>query len=151
MAQTKYPIAIEPRFRLLLRVLFGVTSERAWVELSEDQLTARFGWYTFAVPIDQITSCSIEGPWRWITAIGVRRSIRHGDVSFAGGTCGGVRLDLRAPVKWTIFRVPAFYVGVADLAGFAAALSTLGIPGDDAREAIGGPEARTGPGEGGPG
>jgi hypothetical protein len=44
-----------------------------------------------------------------------------------------VRLDLAEPVRWTIFDVPAVYVGVDDLEGFAAALSELGIDGEDRR------------------
>ena len=65
----------------------------------------------------------------WITAIGVRRSVRHGDVSFAGSPHGGVRLDFREPIRWTVFRVPAFYVATDDLEGFAAALAARGHPG----------------------
>ena len=98
-------------------------------------MLARFGWWTFEVPIGGIASWRIEGPWHWITAIGVRRSVRHGDVSFAGSPRGGVRLDLRTPVKWTIFHVPVFYAGVEDLEGFAAALTEVGIAGMDARSA----------------
>jgi hypothetical protein len=116
-----------------LRVLFGVTRDRAWATVDDDHLTARFGWYTFSTPTSNIEAWSIEGPWRWLTAIGVRRSIRHGDVSFAGSARGGVRLDLHVPVRWTIFHVPAFYVGVDDLEGFGAELAALGIAGGDGR------------------
>jgi hypothetical protein len=63
----------------------------------------------------------------------VRRSIRGGDVSFAGSPRGGIRLDVREPVKWTLWHVPAFYVGTEDLEGFAAAVAAHGIPGEDAR------------------
>ena len=75
----------------------------------------------------------IEGPWRWITAIGIRMSIRHGDVSFDGSHHGGVRLDFRTPVRWSIFRVPAIYVSADDLDGLAAALAARGVTGEDAR------------------
>jgi hypothetical protein len=74
------------------------------VELDEERVIARFGWFSVRLPLDAIASWRIEGPWRWITAIGVRRSLRHGDVSFAGSPRGGVRLDLRVPVRWTIFQ-----------------------------------------------
>jgi hypothetical protein len=117
----------------LLRVLFGVTRENAWVRIADGEITARFGWYRFAVPTDEVVRWRIEGPWRWLTAIGVRRSIRHGDLSFAGSPRGGVRLDFRERVPWALFRVPALYVGVDDLAGFGAELAALGIPGEDAR------------------
>ena len=60
-------------------------------------------------------------------------SLRHRDLSFCGSPRGGVRMDLRAPFRYGPFRIPAFYVGVEDLEGFAAALAALGIPGEDAR------------------
>jgi hypothetical protein len=93
----------------------------------------RFGRFELRAPLADITGWRMEGPWHWITAIGVRRSVRHGDISFAGSPRGGVRMDLREPMRWTIFRVPAFYVGVEDLEGFAAELTARGIPGLDAR------------------
>ena len=128
-----YPIRIGGRSAGLLRIVFGVTPERAWATAEDEEVVARFGRFEFRVAISNISGWRIEGPWRWFTAIGVRRSIRDGDVSFAGSPRGGVRLDFRTPVRWTFLRVPAFYVGVEDLAGFAAALTERGIPGEDAR------------------
>jgi hypothetical protein len=93
------------------------------------------GRFRFVVPTADITNWRIEGPWRWITAIGVRRSLRHGDLSFAGSPSGGVRLDLRRPVRWFVFDVPAFHVGVEDPEGFAAELRARGIEGEDGRVA----------------
>lgn len=133
MNRSRFPIRVGARSRLLLRVFFGVTPERAWVTIDDELVVARLGWWQIEVPTSEITRWRIEGPWRWITAIGVRRSVRHGDVSFAGSPRGGVRLDLRAPLRWTIFAVPALYVGVDDLVGFASELRARGIPGEDAR------------------
>lgn len=135
MGGARYPIRIGRRSAPLLRVLFGVTPERAWAAITEGRLVVRFGRWVFEVDVDDITRWRIEGPWRWITAIGIRRSVRHGDISFAGSPRGGVRLDFREPVKWKLFHVPACYVGVDDLDGFAAELAALGIPGEDARDA----------------
>ena len=133
MPGTRYPIRLGRRSTPLLRVLFGVTHDRAWAMVDDECLSARFGWWEFSTPLTNITSWRIEGPWRWLTAIGVRRSIRHGDVSFAGSPEGGVRLDFRVPVRGTIFDVPAFYVGVDDLEGLSAELAAHGISGEDAR------------------
>ena len=105
------------------------------MDIADGLLTARFGRFEFRVPVDDVVRWRIEGPWLWITAIGVRRGIRNGDLSFAGSPRGGVRLEFRAPVKWTIFHVPVLYLGVDDLEGLAAALAALGIPGEDARRA----------------
>jgi hypothetical protein len=133
MATRRFPIRIGRRSRLLLRVAFGVTAATSWAEVGDGAFTTRFGRFLFTTPLANVASWRIEGPFRWITAIGVRRSVRHGDVSFAGSPRGGVRLDFREPVRWTIFRVPAFYVGADDLDGFAAAVAMHGIPGEDAR------------------
>ena len=78
-------------------------------------------------------SWRIEGPWLWITAIGVRLSVRHRDLTFGGSPRGGVRVDFREPVRMGPIRVPALYVTVEDLEGLAAALEERGILGKDAR------------------
>ena len=80
-----------------------------------------------------ITGWRIEGPWRWVTAIGIRMSVRHRDLSFAGSPRGGVRLDFKERVKFGPFHLPALYVGVEDLEGLGAALAARGIAGVDAR------------------
>ncbi len=133
MEAPRYPIRIGRKSGPFLRIVFGVTPERAWATVADGQVTARFGRFEFRVPVTNVTGWRIEGPWRWITAIGVRRSVRHADVSFAGSPRGGVRLDFRTPVRWGRLMVPALYVGVDDLEGFAGELSALGIPGRDAR------------------
>lgn len=132
MSTTSFPIRVGRRSWGVLR-LFGVTRERPPVVRLSDDLDVEFGRFRFRTLVANVASWRIEGPWRWITAIGVRRSVRHGDVSFAGSPRGGVRLDLRDPVRWGIFRVPAVYVGAADLEGLAAELERRGITGVDAR------------------
>jgi hypothetical protein len=113
--------------------LFGVRPDRAWVVIDDERIAARFGFGAITVPLSNIARWRIEGPWRWITAIGIRMSIRDGDLSFAGSPQGGVRLDFRERVRWGPFRLPALYLGVEDLEGLAAELERRGIPGEDAR------------------
>ena len=134
MATKRFPIRIGARSRGFVRILFGATPETAWAEVDGDGLKARFGRFAFATLLDNIASWRIEGPFLWITAIGIRTSVRHRDRSFAGSPHGGVRMDFRVPVGSGPLAVPAFYVGVDDLEGFAAALTALGIPGEDARK-----------------
>ncbi len=133
MSARRYPIRIGRRSAPFLRLAFGVTPDRAWAAIDDGTVIGRFGRFEVRLPVSSITRWRIEGPWRWITAIGVRRSVRHGDVSFAGSPRGGVRLDLATPVRWMIFDVPAFYLGVEELEAFTAELAALGIPGEDAR------------------
>jgi hypothetical protein len=113
-----------------------VTSpEQAYVDLGET-LEARFGWSRIATPVSNCVRWSIEGPWRPLTALGVRRSVRHGDITFAGTARGGVRVDFRDPPRYLVFRPPAIYLTVEDLEGLAAALAARGIPGEDRRKRV---------------
>ena len=129
----RFPIRLGARSRTLLRIVFGVTEDSAYVDVG-DELDAHFGYGRLTTPLSNIVRWRIEGPWPWITAIGIRRGIRDGVFSFAGSPRGGVRLDFRDRVRTVrIFRTRALYVGVEDLEGFAAALAERGIPGKDAR------------------
>jgi hypothetical protein len=132
MAPRRFPIRIGRRSRLLLR-LFGVRDGHAYVDLN-DELDARFGFFSVSTAVSNIASWRIEGPWLWITAIGVRTSIRHRDVTFGGSPHGGVRVDFKERVRFGFLRIPALYVTVEDLEGLAAALTARGIPGEDARK-----------------
>ena len=115
-------------------LFIGRVIHEAYVDVDEEELTARFGWANVQVPLSNIASWRIEGPWPWITAIGIRMSIRHADLSFAGSPRGGVRLDFKERVPYGPLRpMPALYVGVEDLEGLAGLLGTHGIPGTDAR------------------
>jgi hypothetical protein len=127
----RYPFRLGRRSRPFLR-LWGVTPERAYVDL-DGEFHARFGRFVVRTPLSNVARWRIEGPWRWITAIGVRRSVRHGDFTFGGDPRGGVRVDFREPVRLWMFRVPALYVTVEDLEGLAADLARRGIPGEDGR------------------
>jgi hypothetical protein len=131
MSPIRFPIRVGRRSWPVL-TFFGVRPDNAWVDLDGD-LDVRFGWYRFRTPMANVASWRIEGPWKWVTAIGVRRSIRHADVTFGGSPHGGVRIDFRAPVRWGILRVPAIYVPADDLVGLAAELERRGIPGRDVR------------------
>jgi hypothetical protein len=136
MATQRFPFRLGAKSRPLLR-LFGVRGrDDAWVELRDDDLEARFGRFRAATPLSNIAGWRIEGPWLWITAIGVRRGLRHGDLSFGGSHRGGVRLDFVERVPVWRFPCPALYVTVEDLDGLAGALAERGIPGVDARKRI---------------
>jgi hypothetical protein len=132
MAPSRFPIRIGRRSRPLLR-LFGVHDGNAYVDLDGD-LDARFGFYRVSTPVSNIASWRIEGPWLWLTAMGVRTSLRHRDVTFGGSHRGGVRIDFKERVPFGFLRIPALYVTVEDLEGLAATLTALGIPGEDARK-----------------
>ena len=133
MAARRFAIHVGRRSGLVL-LLFGVRQANAYVDLGDDELDAHFGFFGFRTPTSNLASWRIEGPWRWITAIGVRMSIRHRDLTFGGTNRGGVRIDFREPVAWMGLRVPALYLTVDDEHGFAMALTERGLPGRDARK-----------------
>jgi len=133
---SRFPIRVGRRSRLLLRALFGVRADDSWIDLGDGPdagLEVRFGWSYFRTPMTNVAHWQIEGPFLWITAIGVRMSIRHRDVTFGGSPHGGVRIDFQAPVRWSILQVPAIYVPADDLEALAAELERRGVPGRDAR------------------
>lgn len=86
-----------------------------------------------ATPDTMATSWRSEGPWLWTTAIGVRTSLQHRDVTFGGSRGGGIRVDSNEPVRFGFLRIPALCVTVEDLEGFAAARAERGIHEEDAR------------------
>ena len=132
MAAQRFPIRVGQRSRPFLRLLFGVRDDNAYVDI-DGELDARFGRSRLRTPIANIASWRIEGPWLWITAIGIRTSVRHRDVTFGGSPHGGVRVDFRERVRFGFLDIPALYVTVDDLEGLAAALTVRGISGEDAR------------------
>ena len=136
MAAQRFPIRVGDRSRRFLRLAFGVRPENAWVDLGDGpdaDVAVSFGWFHFRTRLANVAHWRIEGPWLWITAIGVRMSLRHRDISFDGSPHGGVRMDFRVPVRWSVIHVPAIYVSADDLDGLGRALAARGSPGEDAR------------------
>ena len=131
MAPARFPIRLGARYRPLLR-LFGATPGNSYVDLN-GELDAHFGFFRVRTPISNLASWRIEGPWLWITAIGVRMSIRHRDLTFGGNQRGGVRIDFKEAVRVGPIRLPALYVTVGDLEGLGRALEERGVAGADAR------------------
>lgn len=139
MPPTTFPIRVGARSRLLLRIFFGVKLAEARVTLDDGpdgELDVVFGWANFHTPMANLASWRIEGPFRWITAIGIRMSIRHRDLTFGGSHHGGVRIDFHEPVRWSGFHVPAVYIPADDLEGLAAELARRGVPGEDVRPRV---------------
>jgi len=131
MEPARFPIRIGRRSRPIVR-LFTATPATAYADVGED-LEIRFGRFRIRTPVHNIAGYRIEGPFTWIRAIGVRRSFLGGDVSFCGSKHGAVRINLKEPVPWGPFKVPAVWAGADDLEGLAAELTRRQIAGDDVR------------------
>lgn len=132
-ADRRFPIRVQSPYGPVLRI-FGVTpGERAMVTLTADALEARFGWSFLRIPLRDIRAWDITGPYRPLMALGVRRSIRGGDLTFGGSAHGGLQVHFRKRPAYFIFRPPSLFLSVDDLEGLGAALTERGIPGEDLR------------------
>lgn len=136
-AVERFPIRIQRPFGPVLWLFGARQGERAMVTLTDATLEARFGWSHVTVPLTDITHWDISGPWRWFTALGVRRSIRGGDLTFGGSAHGGVQVHFRVRPRILWFHPPSLYLTVDDLEGLGAALTARGIPGKDLRRGAG--------------
>lgn len=117
---------------------WGVTPGRAWVDLDEDAVHARFGPWRMDVPYANIRRWAIQGPYRWWRVVGVRMTLRVWDVSFGSSAKDGVYLELVRPQRWFGTNHPALTVTVADPEAFVAALRERGIDGADERSGASG-------------
>ena len=107
--------------------LFGVTPEKAWVELSDAELDARFGPWRVRTPLSNITDVAVTGPYRFFKTGGpARLAITDRGLTFATNGDRGVRISFRTPVRGllrsNLLRHPELTVTVADPERFADAL-----------------------------
>ena len=128
----EFPIRLQPALRPIL-LLFGVRPGHAMVRLDSDRLVARFGFFRAETLLANIARWDITGPYRWWRAVGVRRTIGTHDLSFGGSAHGGLCLHFREPVRVGRLRVTDLYLTVDDLDALGAALTGLGIEGQDLR------------------
>ncbi len=52
MDPSRFDIRVGSRSRLLLRVFFGVTPDRAWVTVDDERVVARLGWWQIELPVE---------------------------------------------------------------------------------------------------
>lgn len=129
----EFPIRIQANLKPLL-LPFGVHDDgRATVRIADGEFRARFGRFGARTPLLNIERWDITGPYRSWRAFGVRRSVGSHDLSFGGSAHGGLRVHFRQPVRAARLMNTELYVTVDDLEGLAAALTALGIPGEDLR------------------
>jgi hypothetical protein len=123
----RFALRIERRWRVLL-LLWAVTPSRAWVEVDDRELRARYGWWKLSTPLSNIASYSTSGPYRWWRAIGLRQSIPDLGLTFGTSTHGGVTVLFREKVRLFLVGHPDLTVTVDDLEGLARALAGRGVP-----------------------
>lgn len=125
-APKRFAFAWDPRYRRAAR-LFGITPARAWVDLDDEQLVARFGRWTVRTPRANILDATITGPYAFLKTAGPPHlGITDRSLSFATNGEAGVCLTFAEPVGGIEptgrFTHPLLTVTVEDLEGLVAAL-----------------------------
>ena len=120
------------RFALAYRLMarpFGITPERAWVQIDDSHVLANYGPWRLRTPLGTVRRAAITGPYRFYRTAGpARLGITDGGLTFASNGDRGVLLSFRD-------RVPAIdplrlihhhelTVTVADVRGLVSALGT---------------------------
>jgi hypothetical protein len=126
----RFPFRFDPTYRRLAR-LFGVTSERAWVEVNEDELEARYGPWCVRTPLSNIARVEVTGPYAFLKTAGpARLAITDRGLTFASNRDRGVCITFHSPVTGIDhagrIRHPELTVTVLDVDGLAEALARHG-------------------------
>jgi hypothetical protein len=108
---------------------FGITPERAWVQIDDQHLLAHYGPWRLRTTLDNISRVAITGPYRFYRTAGpARLGITDGGLTFASNGDRGVLLSFRERVPaidpLRLIRHPELTVTVADVHGLVSALGT---------------------------
>jgi hypothetical protein len=106
---------------------FAITPDRAWVEVDDTQLSARYGPWRLHTPRANITRVEITGPYRFYRTAGpARLAVSDLGLTFASNGEQGVLISFakRVPAidPLRLMRHPELTVTVADIAGLVKAL-----------------------------
>ena len=124
---TRFPFRFDPTYRRLAR-LFGVTPERAWVELGEEELDVRYGPWRVRTPVSNIAGVEATGPYAFFKTAGpARLAITDRGLTFASNGDRGACLSFHSPVagidRRGLIRHPELTVTVLDVDGLIKALA----------------------------
>jgi hypothetical protein len=124
---TRFPFRFDSAYRRLAR-LFGVTPERAWVDLGEEELEARYGPWRVRTPVRNIAAAEVTGPYAFLKTAGpARLAITDRGLTFASNGDRGVRITFYTPVPgidpFGRIRHPELTVTVLDVDGLVEALA----------------------------
>jgi hypothetical protein len=123
---TRFPFRFDPTYRRLAR-LFAVTPERAWVDLREEELDARYGPWRLRSPMSNIARVEVTGPYAFLKTAGpARLGITDRSLTFASNGDRGVCITFHSPVPgidaFGRIRHPELTVTVLDVDGLVEAL-----------------------------
>jgi hypothetical protein len=125
--QARFEFRFEPTYRRLAR-LFGVTPDRAWVDLTDGELEARYGPWRVRTPLSNITGAEVTGPYAFLKTAGPARvAISDRGLTFASNRERGVCISFQRPVagidRAGRIRHPELTVTVLEIDGLLEALS----------------------------
>ena len=128
----RFAFRFTPPYRRAAR-LFGVTPQRAWLEITELTLRARFGPWRLCTALENIASWSLTGPYRlWKTAGPAHLGVTDRGLTFASNGAQGLLICFHRPVKgiepFGVLRHPELTVTVADPPALAAVLGEMVRP-----------------------
>lgn len=122
---TRFHIQVSPWVKPLL-VLFTATGARLWVELTEDGISVRFGWYTTTVPYALVKS-GRRSRWPWYSGLGWRTNFRS-VLGLIGAYDGIVEINLEPPHRTSLlgigFDMQQLYVSLEEPEQFLRALES---------------------------
>jgi hypothetical protein len=123
----RFAFRFEPVYRRLAR-LVGVTPERAWVELTDEEFEARYGPWRVRTPVSNIAAVDVTGPFAFFKAAGpARLAITDRGLTFASNGDRGACLSFHSPVAgidpFGLIRHPTLTITVLDVDGLVEALA----------------------------
>jgi hypothetical protein len=119
----RFAFAWEPDHLRAGRV-FGVTPQRAWVDVDADTLDAHFGRWRLTTSLSNIVAVEITGPYRFFKVAGPPRlGVTDLGITFATNRRQGALLTFGEKVKaiepFGVLRHPELTVTVAEIYAFA--------------------------------
>ena len=126
----RFDFRFAPAYRLAARP-FGITPERAWVQIDDEHLLANYGPWRLRTTLANISRVAITGPYRFYRTAGpARLGITDGGLTFAsnGDRASCFRSAERVPAidPLRLIRHPELTVTVADVRGLVSALGAGG-------------------------
>ncbi len=108
---------------------FLITPNRAWVEVADGELDARYGPWRLTTPLGNIESARIDGPYAFAKTAGpARLGVTDAGLTFASNGDRGVLLTFREKVRgrgpFVMLRHPELTVTVEDLDGLVRAVTS---------------------------
>lgn len=121
-----FPFRFDPAYRLA-SLPFGVRPGNCEVQVTEDEVIARFGPWTVRTPLSNIKDTRITESYAFVKAAGpARLSFADRGLTFATNGEQGLCMCFHEPVRGIepagLLRHPGLTVTVADCAGLRAAL-----------------------------